>query len=104
MISNQQEKRLLGVSADFDSYYEDSSENLSSDVDALQFLDVHLNHGPDMLTETLTPRNYEEHFLLSLTPSLSALDEREKNRVKTEILRIISEAHERSLNNKTGKN
>ena len=34
--------------------------------------------------------------MLSLAGSLTSLDEREKCRVKAEILRIISEAHERS--------
>lgn len=80
-----------------DDYNEDSSDDCASvaSVSALQFLDVHLNdQEPEF--ETLKPRNYDEHFMLSMAGSLVSLDETEKIKVKSEIIRVISEAHERS--------
>lgn len=92
------------VSDETEDFNEDSSDECSvASVGALQFLDVHLR-DPEPDLESLKPRNYDEHFLLSLAGSLTSLEEKEKNIVKAEILRVISDAHERSsTNNKTEK-
>lgn len=48
-----------------------------------------------LLKDAKKPRNYEELFLLSLAGSMSKLDDEEQMNVKTDFLRILSEAHER---------